>query len=156
LIRHAEAAPLGEHGVAEDGDRPLTAKGEKQAEALGKMLAARGIAFDKVLSSPFVRAVRTAELMLQRVKSAPEVTQTDALTPNAKPRKLAKLLRATQGESIALVGHLPHIAIWAGWLIGAKKAQIDFAKSGIACVACGEMPGKGLGNLRWLVTPEWF
>jgi phosphohistidine phosphatase len=156
LIRHAEAQALGERGVTEDSERPLTPIGEQQSAAVGKMFQRRGIVLDKLISSPYVRAQQTANILLRHLQPAPELETTDALVPNAKPRKLAKFLRSMEGERIGLVGHLPHIGEWAGWLIGAKKAQIDFAKAGVACVACGELPGKGLGTLQWLVTPKWF
>jgi phosphohistidine phosphatase len=157
LIRHADALPLGERGTEEDGARPLSGKGEKQAEQLGRFFKRRGIKLDQLIVSPHVRARQTAELMLPHLpQPKPSLTECDGLLPNAKPRKLSKQLRSAQGELIGLVGHLPHIAIWTAWLIGGKKAQIDFAKAGIACIACGEMPSKGLGTLQWLITPEWF
>jgi phosphohistidine phosphatase len=156
LIRHADAVPLGDK-ADDDADRPLSAKGEKQAEQLGRLFKRRNLPLDQLIASPYVRAHRTAELMLRQLKDRKlSVEATEALTPGAKPRKLAKFLRSVQGDSIGLVGHMPHIANLAGWLIGDKEALIDFAKAGVACIACGEMPGKGLGTLKWLVTPEWF
>jgi phosphohistidine phosphatase len=156
LIRHADALPLGDK-ITEDAQRPLSAKGEKQSEQLGRLFKRRDLPLDQLIASPYVRAHRTAELMLRQLKDRKLTAETtDALAPGAKPRKLAKFLRSVQGDSIGLVGHMPHIAILAAWLIGDKEAQIDFAKAGVACIACGEMPGKGLGTLRWLVTPEWF
>ena len=157
LIRHAEAAPVGEKGVEDDTERPLTKKGETQSEKLGKFFKEHGLVLDKLFASPLVRARQTAELMLPALRQSKlAVETTDALMPGAKPRKLAKFLQSVQGERIGMVGHLPHIAVWAAWLIGGKKAQIDIAKAGVACIACGEMPGKALGTLQWLITPEWF
>ncbi len=157
LIRHAEAVPVGENGITEDAERPLTEKGIKQADGLGKLFQRRGLTLDRIVTSPFVRARQTADAILRHASgTAPTIDVTDALTPNAKPRKLAKALRSITGERIGLVGHLPHLGILAAWLIGGKKAQIDLAKAGVAHIFCGEMPGKGLGTLDWLVTPEWF
>jgi len=157
LIRHAEALPLGERGVKEDEERPLSGKGEKQAEELGRFFKRRRIVLDEVLASPLLRAQQTAELMVSHLpQPRPQIQTTDALVPRARPRKLGKFLRSVQGERLALVGHLPHIAEWAAWLIGDKKAQIDFAKAGVAYITCGEMAAKGLGTLQWLITPEWF
>jgi phosphohistidine phosphatase len=157
LIRHADALPVGQRGIDEDSARPLSAKGEKQADQLGRFFKARGIKLDQLVASPYLRARQTAELMLPHLpQPKPALTESDGLLPGARPRKLAKHLRSLQGERIGLVGHLPHIADWAGWLIGGKKAQIDFAKAGVACILGGEMPAKGLGTLQWLITPEWF
>ncbi len=156
LIRHADAFALGERGVSEDSERALTPTGEMQAAAVGKMFQRRGIVLAKVVTSPYVRAKQTAEILLRHLKPAPEIAACEDLEPDSKPRKLAKFLGTLKGERIALVGHMPHIAEWAGWLIGSRKAQLDFAKAGVACIRCGEAPAKGLGTLIWLVTPEWF
>ena len=156
LIRHAEAAPVGERGITDDAERPLTAKGETQAAAVGKVLQRRGIVLNKLVVSPLLRAQQTANILARHLQPAPETITSDGLVNGAKPRKLAKLLRSLEGERFGLVGHMPQLAEWAGWLIGAKKAQLDIAKAGIAQLVCGELPGKGLGTLRLVVTPEWF
>jgi broad specificity phosphatase PhoE len=60
LVRHGETewSRLGKHTGREDV--PLTAEGEQAARALADRLA--GLRFDAVLTSPRVRARRTAEL----------------------------------------------------------------------------------------------
>ncbi|MCI0642369.1 MAG: phosphohistidine phosphatase SixA [Gemmataceae bacterium] len=157
LIRHADALALGEHGVNTDAERPLSEQGESQARQVAKALQKRGIVLDKLLTSPLVRARQTADLMLRSWNgTAPELVVCDDLVPDAKPRKLARFLRKAGGEKIGLVGHLPHIAIMAAWLIGYKKAQIELAKAGVAHVACANGLKKGMGSLEWLVTPAWF
>src|SRR5262249_29469948 len=147
---------LGERGITSDSDRPLSAKGETQSATVGKMLQRRGIVLDKLVASPYLRAQQTAQIVLQQLKPAPELLTTEALEPDAKPRKLAKYLQALTAKSVGLVGHLPHIAVWTGWLIGSKKTHLDFAKAGMAHLVCGDSPGKGEGALHWLVTPEWL
>lgn len=68
LARHGETewSLSGQHTGATD--IPLTAHGEEQARKLGGRLA--GIHFDRVWSSPRIRALRTAELagLLDRVE----------------------------------------------------------------------------------------
>ena len=156
VIRHADALALGERGITSDSDRPLSGKGETQAAAVGKMLQRRGIELDKLVASPYLRAQQTAQIVLQQLKPAPELLTTETLEPDAKPRKLAKYLQALNSKTVGLVGHLPHVAVWTSWLIGSKKAQVDFAKAGVAHLVCGEAPDKGEGALHWLVTTEWF
>ena len=62
--------------------------------------------------------------------TAPELTICDDLAPGGKAKKLARFLRKFGGESVGLVGHMPDIGDWAAWLIGSRKAHIDFAKAG--------------------------
>jgi len=157
LIRHADALALGERGITEDADRPLSELGETQAQVIALGLYKRGVVFDKLVTSPFVRAHQTAEIMLKHGPTpAPELFTTDTLTPNAKNRKLARYLLKQDGQKIGVVGHLPHIASFAAWLIGGKKVQLDFAKAGVAHISCEDSPRKGSGVLQWLVTPEWL
>ena len=56
LIRHAKAGDR-DKWEAPDDLRPLTAKGEAQAEALVDLLA--GYEIDRVLSSPYLRCTQT-------------------------------------------------------------------------------------------------
>jgi phosphohistidine phosphatase len=157
LIRHADALPLGEQGVTTDGDRPLSDKGERQSAALGNALRQQDIRLDRLYTSPLVRARRTAELLLPTY-GRPELTAEtiDQLVPSTRPRKLSRFLLKQDGQSIGLVGHMPHLAVFLGWLIGDKRVQIEIAKAGVAHLTCGDVPGKGLATLRWLVGPEWF
>jgi phosphohistidine phosphatase len=157
LIRHADALELGERGITNDEERPLSEKGEADAEAAALALQAKGVVLDKLLTSPLLRARQTAEILL-RVWSRPELVldTCDCLAPPGKPRKLSKYLLKTGSEKIGLVGHMPHLGEYAAWLLGNKKVQVDLAKSGVALITCGELPAKGLGTLQWLVTPEWY
>jgi phosphohistidine phosphatase len=156
LIRHADALTLGEQGVTCDEDRPLSEKGEKQSEAAAKALDARGIALGKLYTSPLVRARQTAEILV-RSWAKPELLEPcDLLAPGNRPRKLSKFLLKSGIERIGLVGHMPDLGTYAAWLLGAKNAQIDLAKAGVCLITCGEMPGKGLGALQWMVNPDWY
>jgi phosphohistidine phosphatase len=157
LIRHADALAIGEQGITEDADRPLSETGFGQARQLAAGLMKRGVVLDVVLTSPLVRARQTAEEMLRHWSlPAPELQPCEALRPDVKTKRLAKFLRNVRAENVALVGHMPDLGRHTGWLIGKKKVRIDFAKGGAACVAFGSKAHKGAGVLTWLVTPAWL
>ena len=157
LIRHAEAAPLGEGGVTDDPERPLTEKGRKQARLAAEALQARGIRLGVVLTSPLLRTRQTAEGIVQSWKApAPELQRCDELAPGSKRRKLSRRLRDLGGAAVALVGHQPDLNDYAAWLIGSRKAQIELAKGGVACVSCADDVDKGAGVLLWMLTPQWM
>ena len=86
LIRHAEAVPHGDPNH-EDDARPLLDIGRKQARQLGESLAARGIHFDAVFSSPLPRALSTAEELLAGMK--------------ARESRSRRTIRSRQAESRA-------------------------------------------------------
>lgn len=157
IIRHADAVPLGEGGISEDADRPLTETGKGHARALAAAFLKRGVQPAVVVTSPLVRARQTAEELLRNWPApAPSLQESELLSPGFKFKKLSRFLRELGASPIAIVGHMPDLNIYAAWLIGGKNAHIDLAKASVAHIACNEGPGKDCGALGWLVTPEWY
>jgi phosphohistidine phosphatase len=157
LIRHADSQAVGE-GITRDADRPLTAVGQMQCLPLAAGLHRNGVRVDRILSSPLLRARQTAEGIVQHWKDSvvPEIEICDDLAPGGKRRRLTRRLRELGAEYVALVGHMPNLAEYGGWLIGSKKAQLDLPKAGVARINFSHHPGKGQGALLWLIPPEWF
>jgi phosphohistidine phosphatase len=155
LIRHAEAKALGEDGIADDFDRPLTEFGRAQAEAMAKALVGLGLCADAVWTSPYVRAVETATIVAAALTPGRPTISSDFLRlEEMRPRKLTAALPS--GKVVVLVGHMPDLAQYAGWLLGCSKDAVDFGKGAAALLAFGKTAGKGQGELRWLVTSEWL
>ena len=63
IIRHAIAVEEGTPEYQEDSQRPLTDKGKKKMVQIAKGIRALNVKFDLVLSSPYVRANETAEIL---------------------------------------------------------------------------------------------
>jgi phosphohistidine phosphatase len=157
LIRHADAVPLGEEGIHDDAERPLTEAGHTQCQALAAALQRRGVRLGVVVTSPLLRARQTAEGLLHHWSDPkPEQRVCEELAPGGRPKKLTRFVIGLGAEAAALVGHQPDLNHFAAWLVGSKKAQIDIAKSGTAFIRCSEEPDKGEGELVWLATPEWY
>jgi phosphohistidine phosphatase len=157
VIRHAEAHPLGEGGIATDEERPLTEAGQARARQVGQGLQRRGVRPELVLTSPLVRARQTAEQLLAGLSQpAPELRLCQALEPGSRRRKLARAVNDLGKERVALVGHQPDLGEWVAWLVGSKKAHLDLAKAGVAYVRCDREADKGAGALVWLAPPEWL
>ncbi len=157
LIRHADAVPLGEGGVTEDADRPLTPKGEDQAKKAGKGLERMGMRPDVVVTSPLLRARQTADLLVGALGlPRPEIEVSEELAPDGKRRRLSRYIKDMGKAKVVLIGHQPDLGTLAAWLIGSKKAQVEIAKAGVAHITCEAGPGKGKGILVELVKPEWF
>jgi phosphohistidine phosphatase len=157
LIRHADAGSR-EEWQGDDVSRALTPLGVKQAHALGEALSQRGISFDAILTSPYIRAAQTASEIMEAMNS--EHTNLEAcelLTPDElRPRKLTKLLAGMEHNSIAIVGHDPDLPAYLAWLLGIEADCLRLEKGGAALVRFEGEPEKGGGSLAWIVTPEWF
>jgi phosphohistidine phosphatase len=140
LLRHAEAEP---HNAREDGERRLTARGEEQARTAGVALARLRVSFEAIISSPKVRARRTAELALQELGAA--ALETLAIHPPlASDFDAAQALDAVagldDGGRLLIVGHEPDLSRVVGDLTGGR---VDLKKGGLAVVrlqgASGEL-----------------
>lgn len=153
LIRHGIAAERGED-YPDDSKRPLTSVGISRLRKEAKALDGLGVAFDQILSSPLTRAKQTAEVLAESLKSKPPVAFVDALAPAGTPaaviQEIAKHARKTR---LALVGHEPNMGELAARLIG-SRVPLEFKKGGICRIDFEVLPPKGLGHLRWFVTPK--
>lgn len=157
LIRHAHALALHQENITRDEERLLSDKGRAQCKLLAESLQRRGVQLDRFVTSPLVRACQTAEGIRQHwTNPSAEIVACEHLAPGGSMRKIAKFLRGQSDKRVALVGHAPDLNDTAAWLIGSRKAQIDFAKAGVAHLVCGDTLDKGCGTLVWLVTPEWL
>jgi phosphohistidine phosphatase len=157
LIRHADAVPLGEAGIAEDAARPLSAHGKEETLILSSGLLRQGVRPAIVLTSPLLRARQTAEGFAQGLgEPTVEVRLCRELAPGGKRRRLSRVIKDLGMSTVAAVGHQPDLGEFAAWLIGSKNADIDFAKGGVACIHWEDMPGRPHGELQWLVTPQWL
>lgn len=125
LLRHGEAAD-----GSPDAERPLTAKGERQARDAGRALAKLGVRIDVCMSSPKVRAADTARLACDELGVEPRLEPALAGGPfNAEQL-------AAGFENALLVGHDPDFSMAVHSLTG---AQVRLKKGGIAAVEDGEL-----------------
>jgi phosphohistidine phosphatase len=126
LLRHGDAAD-----GSPDAERPLTAKGEGQARAAGRALAALGVKLDACLTSPKVRAADTARLACEPLGVEPQHEPKLAGGPFD-----AEALAAGLGDNVLLVGHDPDFSMAVHALTG---AQARMKKGGLAGVEKGEL-----------------
>jgi len=157
LIRHADAIEVGQNGIAEDAERPLSDQGREQAGRLGRALAARGLTVPRVVTSPLRRAVETAEIVRQQwPEPVPELSVCENLSPGSKRRRLTRQLRDMGCPVLLVVGHEPGLSRYAAWLIGGRKADLQLTKAGVVRIDFESTIGKRGGSLRWLLPHEWI
>jgi phosphohistidine phosphatase len=153
LVRHGVAADRGED-YPDDAKRPLTAGGISRMGKVTKGLAAMGVSFDVILTSPLVRTRQTADILAQGLPGSPAVRPTDALAPAGTTAGVLKELgQHMRMARIALVGHEPNIGELAATLIGAR-APLPFKKGAVCRIDFEIFPPKGVGSLIWFATPK--
>jgi phosphohistidine phosphatase len=137
-VRHAKSS--WDHDV-EDHDRPLSGRGRRDADALGRLLVQRGLAPDLVLCSTATRTRETWERAHAVGATAGEVRLVRGIYHAWVP-ELVRLVRQTPDElgTVLLLGHSPgipdlveHICIRTD---SADWAQLDqkYPTSGLAVV----------------------
>src|SRR5687767_8396608 len=153
LIRHGVAAERGDE-YPDDSKRPLTADGIAALRKEAKALDALGIGFDHIITSPLLRTKQTAEAFAEHLKSRPSVSNSDALAPaGSSAGVLQELAKHMRKGRIALVGHEPNIGELAARLIG-SRTPLQFKKGAICRIDFEVFPPKGVGHLKWFVTPK--
>lgn len=134
-----------------DAERPLTAEGRrKTAEAAEGAAGLAGAGL--VLTSPWTRAVQTAERLGARLGCP--VEPTEALLPSAPFEDLARLLNGMEHERVAVVGHEPHLSRFASWLLGVEGRSALQLKKGQAALLEFKKAGPGGAALLWSIPPK--
>lgn len=154
LIRHAIAHERGE-AWPDDRLRPLTEAGAARMAKQARGLAAVGVTFDAILTSPLVRTRQTADILAEAFPAAPRIVDVPALEPGRSAKEAAAALREfTRRTSLALVGHEPGLGELAAWLIG-LRGPIEFKKGSALLIEVALLPPpSGSGELRWFLTPR--
>jgi phosphohistidine phosphatase len=149
LVRHALAAERGPD-YPDDSRRPLTAKGaERFFEAVLGMVAI-GVEIDEILTSPYVRARQTAELLAQGFEKPPKITNVHALVDGPPVEIIDTLARYARRKRLALVGHAPGIGQVAARLLGHRRGM-EFRKGAVACIEIDALPLSRPGELAWFM-----
>jgi phosphohistidine phosphatase len=157
FLRHAKAGPHRNKIWKPDSKRPLTAEGEKQACKVAEGILAMELEFDLILTSPYARAFRTAELAAETLKNDKLVT-TENLVSEGSPEKLIAEIneKYSSVENILLVGHEPYMTrVMSTLLTGNGALRIDFKKAGLAKLSIeGQLEFAKCACLHWILTPR--
>ena len=153
LIRHGIAEERGE-SWPDDSKRPLTAEGTSRLRKSARGLVRLGVAFEVILTSPFVRARQTADVVASVYDPRPHIVTAESLAPGGAYHALiTELEKQARRTRIALVGHEPGIGELAARLAGSRHA-IEFKKGAVCRIDVEAIPPTGPGTLRWFITPR--
>jgi len=152
LIRHAiaeEESPSGE-----DSQRGLTDKGAKKMRLIAKGLRTLGVEFDLILSSPYLRATQTAEILSEVFKKKKFVLS-DHLIPAGDPNLLiAEINEKHTVDSLAIVGHEPYLSTLVSLLTAdGAPVEMTFKKGGVCYLSTDDLHHTHKATLEWLLTP---
>ena len=146
LWRHAEA-----EDTAPDLDRELTSRGRKQASRLADWLNPRLPPDIRILVSPAVRTLQTAQALGR------DYDQVPALAPGASADEvLAAAGWPDSAYPVLIVGHQPTLGQVAMRLLTGQSGDLAVKKAGIWWFQSRERAGQLQVVLRAVAGPDWL
>lgn len=159
LIRHGTAADKADYD--NDEERPLTEEGRKKTRKVAQSLHGHGLHFERILTSPLLRAQETATI-LQDIGLSSQVEECPALAPDGDIQAWVNWLKeqksAKNDKSLALVGHQPDLGNWAEILIwGKAQEKLVLKKAGIIGLSLPDIETPiNQSELFLLTSPKWL
>jgi phosphohistidine phosphatase len=155
IVRHGIAIDREDPKCPSDPERYLTAEGIKRTRDVAKSVAALIEEAKLFVSSPYVRAMQTAEIFAEAVEfPKAKIEQSDCLLPGAEPSAfLRELAHKKAVESAMCFGHAPQLDELIAAALGAKQDVTEMKKAGVACIELQRVHA-GAGKLLWLITPR--
>lgn len=155
ILRHAIAV---EREMSDnDFERPLTTDGERKLRRVVKGIREMELSFDLILSSPYVRARQTAEIVAKSLGQEKELRLWESLGADSTPREFLAEFRALEPApaSPVVVGHEPFLSSLIALLVtGTPRSFVTFKKAGLCKLQIEAMrPGK-CATMEWLLTPR--
>src|SRR5580658_9247779 len=127
------------HGIAEDhassgrdSDRRLTEEGRQKLRKVLERAHGAGVSPAVILSSPYKRAVETAEIAAHELGYEGKILRVEALTPDSSPTRIWNEVREHREEaSVLLAGHEPVFSATVAWMLGSTRTMVEFKKGAL-------------------------
>jgi phosphohistidine phosphatase len=153
LLRHAiaEAARPGQA----DSERALTSEGRRKLRDVLKVVKAAEVKPTLILTSPYKRAVETAELAASVLGYKSELLRTKSLVPESDPSLVWDEIRVHKDEpEVMIVGHEPLFSHLVAYLLDSPALVVDFKKGALVRIDMDQFGVKPHGILRWFLPPK--
>ncbi len=155
FLRHGKACQRGPKWRP-DSKRPLTREGENDMLDVARGIKALDVSFDVILSSPYARALRTAEILAGVYKS-PKLFETASLASEAGTKEIIDGINRNFPDAggIVLVGHEPLMSRLISTLLAGRDGMaLELKKAGFCKLTIQKLVFGKCACLNWLLTPR--
>ena len=153
IVRHGISVDRMDPKCPPEAERPLTARGVQKTRSAALGLRTLSVKPDVLITSPYVRAAQTAEIMAEALGYPPEkIRVSEALKPNENPSTILNEIFRLRAKEVMLCGHAPHVDHLISQLAGARGTFTAMKKAGMACFE--QAGGHGRWELLWYLTPK--
>jgi phosphohistidine phosphatase len=145
LLRHAKTEA--QHSGQEDWDRELEPRGQKDAPEMARRLRERKLKPDKIITSPAVRALTTANIFARELHLAASKLSQDERLYLASPKVILEVIRDLGGTEahLMIVGHNPGLTEFADRI----SAERDIDNMPTCAIYTVEFEVKDWRELEW-------
>jgi phosphohistidine phosphatase len=156
LIRHGNAVDTGTADFDEDAQRLLSEKGREKMKNIACALKNLGVKPNLIVSSPYVRAEQTAQILKKVLECKRDFALSDALVPLGNPGDiLGEINEKYNVDELILVGHEPCLSVLIGMLIsGAPDILITLKYGSVCCLSVDNLRMQRVAVMEWLLTPK--
>lgn len=155
IVRHGIAIDREDPKCPADPERFLTDEGREKSREAAKGVAEIASVPDLILTSPYLRAVQTAEIfadVLEYPKN--KIRKSEFLLPGAEPMQLFREIAKDKDlSSVFIFGHAPHLDDVLATAVGTKHHISALKKAGVAFVELRRLVPPS-GELIWLATAK--
>lgn len=155
VVRHGIAIDREAPKCPADPERYLTPEGIEKTKKVAAAVAAMDLSADLFLSSPYVRAMQTAEIFADALDYAKQkIRQTDLLLPGAEPTMFFRdLAKDKHTGRLFIFGHAPQLDDLIATALGLKHHITSLKKAGVALLELKRVSPPN-GQLVWLATSK--
>jgi phosphohistidine phosphatase len=145
LLRHAKTEAA--HSGQDDWDRELEPRGQKDAPEMARRLRDRKLKPDRIVTSPAVRALATANIFAKELHVAASKFLQDERLYLASPKVILEVVRelATTEAHLMIVGHNPGITEFASRI----SAERDLDNMPTCAIYTVEFELESWSELEW-------
>ncbi|MGY8850465.1 MAG: phosphohistidine phosphatase SixA [Pseudomonadales bacterium] len=147
LLRHGDAVNSYPVNSYSDSNRQLSSYGREQVVTIALDHRLESAAIERVVSSPYRRAVQTTEIFIQAVGLHHRIDWLDDLTPQGDLRAIEGFLQRTNVETVLMVTHLPLVGLLIDYLTGETGTRMGTAN--LASLSM-DFPAQGTASLNWI------
>ncbi len=132
LVRHAKS----DHGNSNlnDFDRPLNDKGQRDAVKMARLFVEKNIIPDKIISSPALRAIATADYFADALNKSFDEIQQEQFIYDRGANFIINFIKKLENSynTVMLFGHNPDMTALATFLSG--KYFENIPTCGLVCI----------------------
>jgi phosphohistidine phosphatase len=155
VVRHAIAEDAAEYARnhPDDAGRPLTSEGKKKMKRVVEALRTLVPEIQLLATSPFTRAVQTAEILAATYGLDPVVVP--VLAPAQSADDVTRwLLGERRHDTVAIVGHEPGLGRVTSWLLAkSERSFIEIKKGAALLLSFPDAVDAAAATLLWSLTP---